>query len=93
MSSHIRVLLSSLSQLKDMEQELISAPSAFRNSMSSKVRLYHRDLGKLQRHVHASDIGFGFSSRTGDSVHGSVYADQNERSVSGQKRRFVLSAG
>ncbi|KAM9476588.1 vesicle transport through interaction with t-SNAREs homolog 1B [Clarias gariepinus] len=79
--------------LKDMEQELISAPSAFRNSMSSKVRLYHRDLGKLQRHVHASDIGFGFSSGTGDSVHGSAYADQNERSTEQQAQRALLIQG
>lgn len=70
-----------LSQLQEMEQELLSAPSAFRNSMSSKVRLYHRDLGKLQRHLHASDTGFGFPSRTVDSGYG-IYATENERSVS-----------
>ncbi|KAB5582169.1 hypothetical protein PHYPO_G00184080 [Pangasianodon hypophthalmus] len=78
--------------LKEMEQELLSAPSSFRNSMSSKVRLYHRDLGKLQRQVHASDTGFGFSSRTGDSGHG-IYSAQNERSTEQQAQRALLIQG
>ncbi|KAG7334505.1 hypothetical protein KOW79_002912 [Hemibagrus wyckioides] len=78
--------------LQEMEQELLSAPSAFRNSMSSKVRLYHRDLGKLQRHVHASDTGFGFPSRTVDSGYG-IYATENERSTEQQAQRALLIQG
>ncbi|CAB1335669.1 unnamed protein product, partial [Coregonus sp. 'balchen'] len=35
--------------LQAMEQELIGAPSSYRNTMSTKLRLYRRDLGKLQR--------------------------------------------
>lgn len=69
-----------VSQLQGMEQELLGAPSSFRSAMSSKVRLYHRDLGKLQRQLQTLDTG-GFSSRPGDGGWG-VYAAQNEQSVS-----------
>lgn len=75
--------------LQEMEQELLGAPSAFRSSMSSKVRLYHRELGKLQRQAHASDTGFSFSLRTGDGI----YAAQNERSTEQQAQRTLLIHG
>ncbi|XP_060781173.1 vesicle transport through interaction with t-SNAREs homolog 1B [Neoarius graeffei] len=78
--------------LQEMEQELLSAPSSFRSAMSSKVRLYHRDLGKLQRQVHTTDTGFGFSVRMGDAGHG-IYAAQNERSTEQQAQRALLIQG
>ncbi|XP_053476231.1 vesicle transport through interaction with t-SNAREs homolog 1B [Ictalurus furcatus] len=78
--------------LQELEQELLSAPPSFRNSMSSKVRLYHRDLGKLQRHMHTSDPGLSLSSRTGDGGY-SIYAAQNERSTEQQAQRALLIQG
>ncbi|XP_062851778.1 vesicle transport through interaction with t-SNAREs homolog 1B [Trichomycterus rosablanca] len=76
--------------LQGMEQELLSAPSSFRSSMSSKVRLYHRDLGKLQRQLQSLDTG-GFSARPGDGGH--VYAAQNEQSSQLQAQRALLIQG
>ncbi|KAK2853172.1 hypothetical protein Q7C36_008373 [Tachysurus vachellii] len=78
--------------LQEMEQELLSAPSTFKTSMSSKVRLYHRDLGKLQRLAHAPDTGFGFPTRTGDGGYG-IYAAQNEHSTEQQAQRTLLIQG
>ncbi|KAI5611729.1 vesicle transport through interaction with t-SNAREs-like 1B [Silurus asotus] len=78
--------------LREMDQELLSAPSSFRNSMSSKVRLYHRDLGKLQRQVHTLDTTYSFSSRTGDGGHG-IYGAQNEHSTEQQAQRTLLIQG
>uniref|UniRef100_A0A3B5L5F5 Vesicle transport through interaction with t-SNAREs 1B n=1 Tax=Xiphophorus couchianus TaxID=32473 RepID=A0A3B5L5F5_9TELE len=40
--------------LQGMEEELRGAPSSYRNAMSAKLRLYRRDLGKLQRDMKTS---------------------------------------
>lgn len=73
--------------LQGMEQELLSAPASFRNGMSSKVRLYHRDLGKLQRQMRSSDTS-AFTSRP-DGGHG-IYAAENEQSSQLQAQRALL---
>ncbi|KAK1791263.1 hypothetical protein P4O66_013287 [Electrophorus voltai] len=80
--------------LQGMEQELVGAPGSFRNPMSSKVRLYHRDLARLQRDLHGLDAGpgLGRSSRPGDNRHG-VYAVENERSAQLQAQRTLLLQG
>ncbi|XP_026864030.2 vesicle transport through interaction with t-SNAREs homolog 1B [Electrophorus electricus] len=80
--------------LQGMEQELVGAPGSFRNPMSSKVRLYHRDLARLQRDLHGlhAGPGLGRSSRPGDNRHG-VYAVENERSAQLQAQRTLLLQG
>ncbi|XP_076841749.1 vesicle transport through interaction with t-SNAREs homolog 1B [Brachyhypopomus gauderio] len=78
--------------LQAMEQELVGAPSSFRNPMSSKVRLYHRDLTKLQRDLRGADAGPGRSGRPRDSRHG-VYAVENEHSAQLQAQRVMLLQG
>ncbi|XP_048842367.1 vesicle transport through interaction with t-SNAREs homolog 1B [Brienomyrus brachyistius] len=81
--------------LQGMEKELRIAPSSFRNSMSAKLRLYRRDLGKLQRDMKSSEASLGFSGRPGESGHGSygVYASQNEQSTQAQSHRALLLQG
>lgn len=64
-----------------MEDELRAAPPAYRNTMSTKVRLYRRDLGKLQRDMKTSTSGFGFSRLPDEGGRG-IYSSENQRSVS-----------
>lgn len=64
-----------------MEDELRAAPPSYRNTMSTKLRLYRRDLGKLQRDMKTSAPGFGFSRQTEEGSHG-IYSSQNQQSVS-----------
>ncbi|KAL2099183.1 hypothetical protein ACEWY4_005663 [Coilia grayii] len=78
--------------LQSMDRELIGAPSAFRNAMSTKIRLYRRDLGKLQRDVRSSDLGTGLASRPGESRQG-IYATQNDHSTHMQSQRALLIQG
>ncbi|KAG9336770.1 hypothetical protein JZ751_003118 [Albula glossodonta] len=78
--------------LQGMDKELLSAPPAFRNPMSTKLRLYRRDLGKLQRDMKSSDLGLGFAGRGADSRH-SVYGSQNEHSTQMQSQRALLLQG
>ncbi|KAJ8341065.1 hypothetical protein SKAU_G00333560 [Synaphobranchus kaupii] len=78
--------------LQGMDKELQSAPSSFRNPMSTKLRLYRRDLGKLQRDMKSSDLGLGFAGRAGDGRH-SVYGSQNEQSTQMQSQRALLLQG
>lgn len=78
--------------LQSMERELIGAPSSFRNPMSTKVRLYRRDLGKLQRDVRSSDHGSGLTTRPGESRQG-IYASQNDHSTHLQTQRALLIQG
>ncbi|KAF3845318.1 hypothetical protein F7725_008481 [Dissostichus mawsoni] len=49
-----------------MDEELRSAPSAFRNMMSTKLRMYSRDLGKLQRDMKTSDSGSSSQAGVGN---------------------------
>lgn len=68
-----------------MEEELRVAPSSYRNSMSTKLRLYRRDLGKLQRDMKNSAPTFGSSFSSTQPVgggHHGIYSVQNEQSVS-----------
>ncbi|XP_076013522.1 vesicle transport through interaction with t-SNAREs homolog 1B isoform X1 [Genypterus blacodes] len=68
--------------LQEMEQELRTAPSSFRNTMSTKLRLYRRDLGKLQRDMKNSDLGFGSPSMSVEGSNHGIYSSQNQHSVS-----------
>ncbi|KAL7889222.1 hypothetical protein AOLI_G00014800 [Acnodon oligacanthus] len=77
--------------LQGMEQELFGAPASFRNPMSTKIRLYRRDLAKLQRDLR-SDTGLGFPGRPGDGRH-SIYGAQNEHSTQLQAQRALLIQG
>ncbi|XP_036397629.1 vesicle transport through interaction with t-SNAREs homolog 1B [Megalops cyprinoides] len=78
--------------LQGMDKELLGAPSTFRNAMTTKIRLYRRDLGKLQRDMKSTDLGLGFPGRLGDGRH-SVYASQNEQSTQVQSQRALLLQG
>lgn len=64
-----------------MEDELRAAPPSYRNAMSTKVRLYRRDLGKLQRDMKTSTSGFGFSRLPDEGSRG-IYSSENQQSVS-----------
>ncbi|TRY86816.1 hypothetical protein DNTS_020535 [Danionella cerebrum] len=76
--------------LQGMEQELFGAPSSFRTPMSSKIRLYRRDLAKLQRDTRLS-MTQGFSGHI-DSRPG-IYAAQNDQSTHLQSQRTLLIQG
>ncbi|XP_062378128.1 vesicle transport through interaction with t-SNAREs homolog 1B [Sardina pilchardus] len=78
--------------LQSMDRELIGAPPSFRNPMSTKIRLYRRDLGKLQRDVRSSDQGSGLAGRPGESRQG-LYASQNDHSTHVQSQRALLIQG
>lgn len=78
--------------LQGMEEELRAAPPTHRNAMSTKVRLYRRDLGKLQRDMKAAAPGFGSSSLLEGSHHG-IYSSQNQQSTHLQSQRALLLQG
>lgn len=65
-----------------MEDELRAAPPSYRNGMSTKLRLYHRDLGKLQRDMKTSALGLGSSKQPVEGSHHGIYSSQNQQSVS-----------
>lgn len=69
-------------QLQGMEDELRGAPTSHRNAMSTKLRLYRRDLGKLQRDMKNTAPGFGSSFQPVEGSHHGIYASQNQQSVS-----------
>lgn len=77
--------------LQGMEEELRVAPPSFRNAMSTKLRLYRRDLGKLQRDMKTSEPGFGSSSLPGS--HQGIYSSQNQESTHIQSQRALLLQG
>lgn len=79
--------------LQGMEEELRAAPPSFRNAMNTKLRIYHRDLGKLQRDMKISAPGFGSSSRPAEGSHHSIYSSQNQHSTSIQSQRALLLQG
>ncbi|MGH0132472.1 UNVERIFIED_CONTAM: hypothetical protein FKN15_049158 [Acipenser sinensis] len=62
-----------------MDEELLLAPSSFRNPMSTTMRMYRRDLGKLQRDMKSTDLGLGFGAR-GETKYG-AYTAENEHSL------------
>lgn len=87
---HGLIVLSLLSQLAEMEEELRYAPLSFRNPMMSKLRNYRKDLAKLHREVRSTPLTAPPGSR-GDMKHG-AYAIENEHvvsccSVQGSERR------
>ncbi|XP_060919640.1 vesicle transport through interaction with t-SNAREs homolog 1B [Labrus mixtus] len=80
--------------LEGMEEELRAAPSSHRNAMSTKLRMYRRDLGKLQRDMKVSAPGSGSSSMTvGGGGHHGIYSSQNQQSTHQQSQRALLLQG
>lgn len=63
-----------------MESELRAAPPSYRNTMSTKLRMYRRDLAKLQRDMNSS--ASGFSNIAAEGSHHGIYSAQNQQSVS-----------
>ncbi|XP_051946642.1 vesicle transport through interaction with t-SNAREs homolog 1B-like [Xyrauchen texanus] len=78
--------------LQGMEQELFGAPASFRTPMSTKIRMYRRDLAKLQRDIRSSAGASGFSGYLGDSKQG-IYTEQNDQSTHLQSQRALLIQG
>ncbi|KAM9355047.1 LOW QUALITY PROTEIN: vesicle transport through interaction with t-SNAREs homolog 1B [Pholidichthys leucotaenia] len=79
--------------LQGMEDELRVAPPSFRNSMSAKLRLYRRDLGKLQREIKNSTQGFGSPFQSAQGSHHGIYSPQNQQSTHQQSQRALLLQG
>ncbi|KAM9842767.1 vesicle transport through interaction with t-SNAREs homolog 1B [Aulostomus maculatus] len=77
--------------LKGMEEELRVAPSSYRNAMSTKLRLYNRDLGKLQRDMTNSVPGSSFQPL--ERSHHGVYSLENQQSTHLQSQRTLLLQG
>ncbi|XP_024286346.1 vesicle transport through interaction with t-SNAREs homolog 1B [Oncorhynchus tshawytscha] len=78
--------------LQGMEQELIGVPSSYRNAMSTRLRLFRRDLGKLQREVKSTDLSSTSSTRPAEGAYG-IYSSQNEHSTQLQSQRALLIQG
>ncbi|XP_059209238.1 vesicle transport through interaction with t-SNAREs homolog 1B [Centropristis striata] len=79
--------------LEGMEEELRAAPSTYRNAMSTKLRMYRRDMGKLQRDMKSAAPGSGSSSQAGEGSHHGIYASQNQQSTHQQSQRTLLLQG
>ncbi|XP_069016788.1 vesicle transport through interaction with t-SNAREs homolog 1B [Embiotoca jacksoni] len=79
--------------LQGLEGELRDAPLSYRNTMSTKLRLYRRDLGKLQRDMKSSSPGFGSTSQPLQGSHQGIYSSQNQQSTHQQSQRALLLQG
>lgn len=79
--------------LQGMEDELRAAPSSYRNAMSTKLRLYRRDLGKLQRDMKNSASSSGSSFQPGEGSQHGIYSSQNQQSRHLQSQRALLLQG
>ncbi|XP_038584551.1 vesicle transport through interaction with t-SNAREs homolog 1B [Micropterus salmoides] len=79
--------------LQGMEDELRGAPTSHRNAMGTKLRLYRRDLGKLQRDMKNTAPGFGSSFQPVEGSHHGIYASQNQQSTHLQSQRTLLLQG
>ncbi|TNN64152.1 Vesicle transport through interaction with t-SNAREs 1B [Liparis tanakae] len=79
--------------LQGMEEELRGAPSSYRNAMSTKLRMYRRDLGKLQRDMKNSAPGFNPSSQTSEGSRRGIYSSENQQSTHVQSQRALLLHG
>ncbi|XP_060938590.1 vesicle transport through interaction with t-SNAREs homolog 1B [Limanda limanda] len=79
--------------LQGMEEELRGAPTSYRNGMSTKLRLYRRDLGKLQRDMKNSAPGFGSSAQPVGGGHQGIYSAENQQSTHLQSQRTLLLQG
>ncbi|XP_035529753.1 vesicle transport through interaction with t-SNAREs homolog 1B [Morone saxatilis] len=79
--------------LQGMEEELRAAPSSHKNAMSTKLRLYRRDLGKLQRDMKNNAPGFGSPFQQVEGGHHGIYSSQNQQSTHVQSQRALLLQG
>ncbi|KAM9777749.1 vesicle transport through interaction with t-SNAREs homolog 1B [Neosynchiropus ocellatus] len=80
--------------LQGMEDELRFAPASYRSAMSTKVRLYRRDLSKLQREMKSlAPVPGSFSHRPMEGSHHGVYAADNQQSTHLQSQRALLLQG
>lgn len=74
--------------LQGMEEELRGAPPSFRNGMNTKLRIYRRDLAKLQREMKNNS-----SHLTSEGVNYGIYSSQNQQSTHIQSQRALLLQG
>ncbi|XP_053192166.1 vesicle transport through interaction with t-SNAREs homolog 1B [Scomber japonicus] len=79
--------------LQGMEDELRTAPSSYRNAMNTKLRMYRRDLSKLQRDIKISTSGFGSSPQAMEGSHHGLYSSENQHSTHLQSQRALLLQG
>ncbi|XP_051244255.1 vesicle transport through interaction with t-SNAREs homolog 1B [Dicentrarchus labrax] len=79
--------------LQGMEEELRAAPSSHKSAMSTKLRLYRRDLGKLQRDMKNNAPGFGSPFQPVEGGHHGIYSSQNQQSTHLQSQRALLLQG
>ncbi|XP_072313516.1 vesicle transport through interaction with t-SNAREs homolog 1B [Eucyclogobius newberryi] len=74
--------------LQGMEDELRGAPPSFRNGMNTKLRIYRRDLAKLQREMKTTS-----SHLTSEGGNYGIYSSQNQHSTHIQSQRALLLQG
>uniref|UniRef100_A0A8C8DI80 Vesicle transport through interaction with t-SNAREs 1B n=1 Tax=Oryzias sinensis TaxID=183150 RepID=A0A8C8DI80_9TELE len=79
--------------LQGMEDELRAAPASYRNAMSTKLRLYRRDIGKLQRDMKTFAPGFGPAPLTSHGDRQGLYSPENQQSTHLQSQRALLLQG
>ncbi|XP_023807473.1 vesicle transport through interaction with t-SNAREs homolog 1B isoform X2 [Oryzias latipes] len=79
--------------LQGMEDELRAAPASYRNAMSTKLRLYRRDIGKLQRDMKTFAPGFGPAPLTSHGDRQGLYSPENQQSTHLQSQRSLLLQG
>uniref|UniRef100_A0A3P9IMS7 Vesicle transport through interaction with t-SNAREs 1B n=1 Tax=Oryzias latipes TaxID=8090 RepID=A0A3P9IMS7_ORYLA len=79
--------------LQGMEDELRAAPASYRNAMSTKLRLYRRDIGKLQRDMKTFAPGFSPAPLTSNVDRHGLYSPENQQSTHLQSQRALLLQG
>uniref|UniRef100_A0A3P9K053 Vesicle transport through interaction with t-SNAREs 1B n=1 Tax=Oryzias latipes TaxID=8090 RepID=A0A3P9K053_ORYLA len=79
--------------LQGMEDELRAAPASYRNAMSTKLRLYRRDIGKLQRDMKTFAPGFGPAPLTSHGDRQGLFSPENQQSTHLQSQRALLLQG
>ncbi|CAL1575575.1 unnamed protein product [Knipowitschia caucasica] len=74
--------------LQGMEDELRGAPPLFRNAMNTKLRIYQRDMAKLQREMKNNS-----SHLTSQGGNYGIYSERNQHSTHLQSQRALLLQG
>uniref|UniRef100_A0A8C6S1N3 Vesicle transport through interaction with t-SNAREs 1B n=1 Tax=Neogobius melanostomus TaxID=47308 RepID=A0A8C6S1N3_9GOBI len=74
--------------LQGMEDELRGAPPSFRNGMNAKLRIYRRDLAKVQREMKNNS-----SHLMSEGGNYGIYSSQNQQSTHVQSQRALLLQG
>uniref|UniRef100_H3DMU8 Vesicle transport through interaction with t-SNAREs 1B n=1 Tax=Tetraodon nigroviridis TaxID=99883 RepID=H3DMU8_TETNG len=74
--------------LQGMEKELLAAPLSYRNTMNTKLRMYRRDLAKVQRDMKSSNSGL--AKRTAEE---GTRAGRQHKTSKGRSQRALLLQG